>query len=171
MVVTAKPAAGRYTRGIKQPNAVRLSAVSALLTAEPTISKAELARRTGLSRTSVAYYLRHIAVEVAAAAEKQTEVRERAVETHLDLLDRVARSADDVRAEVARFRSRSPDPALAQAFFAGHSTLNAIHRTLGELLGEIAPPTTNLYLARIDALLATPVDPSSLPAHMRATVG
>jgi transcriptional regulator with XRE-family HTH domain len=168
---TSAPGRGRYARGIKQPNPVKLSAVSALLAAHPSISKSELARRAGLTRATVGYYMKHLAAEVAAAAEKKAEVRERTVASHLDLLERVTRSADEVGAEVERLRSRTPDPAVARAFFAGHSTLNAIHRTLGELLGEIAPPTHNVYLTKIDALLAAPVDAASLPAHVRATLG
>ena len=142
---TSAPERGRHARGIKQPNPVKLSAVSAVLAADPSISKSEVARRTGLTRATVGYYVRHLAAEVAAAAERKAEVRERAVASHFDLLERVTRSADEVRAQVARLRSPAPDPALARAFFAGHATLNAIHRTLGELLGEIAPPTHNVY--------------------------
>jgi hypothetical protein len=56
LVDVAKQRLSRYERGIAHPDPVKLAALRALIEADPTTSKAELARRTGMSRASVGYY-------------------------------------------------------------------------------------------------------------------
>jgi hypothetical protein len=173
MVVAIKqsaPAGSRWDRGIKRPNEVKLAALGVLLEREPGLSKAELCRRTGIGRSTLPYYLRALGGAVAAAASKNAEVKERAALTHLGLLDRVLSAADEVRSEIAKLTSSQPDPTIAQAVFRGHATLNQIHRLVGELLGDIAPPTTNIYLTKLDAFLSAPVQPGQLSPALRAAI-
>jgi hypothetical protein len=61
-------------------------------------------------------------------------------------------------------------PATASATFRGFGTLERLYRLVGELLGELSPPTTNVYLTRVEALLAGEVDTAALSPQLRVTL-
>lgn len=161
----------RYARGVKRLNPVLVSGIHALLEKQPGISNAELARRLSCSRQTVIYYRRALRSELEKLAARDDKVKARIVLDQLDLVQRVTEAADDVRSEIARFTSSQPDPVVASVKFRGHGALNQIHRLLGELIGEVAPPTTNIFLTRMDAFVADVVDPDKLPSHVRARLG
>ncbi|MBI5500851.1 MAG: winged helix-turn-helix transcriptional regulator [Deltaproteobacteria bacterium] len=141
-----------------------------MLAADPGVSKSELARRVGVSRTTLAYYLRSMPIEVQAAQGATAETRRKVALDHFDLLDRIAAAADDVREVIADLRKQPTTPATAGAIFAGHRTAERLWRLLGELLGQVAPPTTNIYLTRVEALLSGPVDRASLSPTLRSAL-
>jgi hypothetical protein len=164
MVDGAQAKPSRYERGIANPDPVKLAALRALIEADPSTSKAELSRRLGISRASVGYYVRAIAAEVAQA--KGEAVSRRAL-SHIDLVQRVAATADEVRDEIARVRASKANPT---AIFAGYRTLVQVERLLAELLGEVQP-AANVYLQRVEVLLSTPVDAGTLSPALRAALG
>ncbi len=169
MQPTTPSNSSRYARGVKRLNPVLVSGIHGLLEQHPAISNAELARRLSCSRQTVIYYRRALRAELEKLAERDESVKTRLVLDQLDLVRRVTEAADDVKSEIARFRSSQPDPVIASVKFKGHGTLNQIHRLLGELIGEVSPPTTNIFLTRMDAFVAEDtVDPAKLPPHVRA---
>jgi DNA-binding Lrp family transcriptional regulator len=162
----------RYSRGVKQLDPALVNGIHAILEQNPGISNAELARRLSKSRQTILYYRRALRAELANLAARNDQAKERLVMSQLDLVDRVTEAADDVRREISRFKSRDPDPVIATVKFRGHGTLNQIHRLLGEILGEVSPATTNIYLTRMEAFVAADtVDPATLPPHVRARLG
>jgi AcrR family transcriptional regulator len=161
-----KPTQSRYARGIANPDPVKLAALRALLESDPTLGKADVARRVGLSRASVGYYVRSIAADVARARE---EAATRRVLSHVDLVERVAGVASDVREEIARVRRSGGKN--ASALFAGFRTLLAAERLLAELVGEIAPPAQNTYVLQVAAMLDRPVAASALSTTARTALG
>ncbi len=168
MVVTAKNAGSRYARGIRAPDPAKLRAVRELLERDPAITKKALAEAAGLSRTALGYYLRAMRDELAAVATKNEDVRRRQVLSHLDLVERVSGTADEVRSEISKLRATNgANPA---AIFAGYRTLVAVERLLGELLGEVRPASTTVYMQKIDVLLATPADDARFSPELRAAL-
>lgn len=172
MQATTGKKSSRYARGVKRLNPVLVSGIHALLEQHPGITNSELARRLSCTRQTIIYYRRALRSELEKLAARDEEVKTRIVLDQLDLVKRVTEAADDVRGEIARFKSSQPDPVIAGTKFRGHATLNQIHRLLGELLGEVAPPTTNIFLTRMDAFVSQDaVDPAMLPLHIRARLG
>jgi hypothetical protein len=148
---------------------VLVSALHALLEQHPGISNAELARRLGKSRQTILYYRKALRAELEQLAARDEKVKERMVLDQLDLVERVTEAADDVRQEIRRLTSSDPDPVIASTKFRGHGTLNQIHRLLGELIGEVSPPTTNVFLTRMDTFISKEeIDPADLPENVRA---
>jgi AcrR family transcriptional regulator len=132
------------------------------------MSKADLGRKVGLSRTAVAYYLRSMTTDLAAAAAQNVEVKRRRVLNHLDLVERVASTADEAREEIAKLRAtKGVNPSV---IFAGYRALTGIERLLAELLGDIQPPTQNTYVLQVAALLDQPVALSALSEPSRAVL-
>jgi hypothetical protein len=169
MQATTAKKSSRYARGVKRMNPVLVSGIHALLEHHPGISNAELARRLSCSRQTVIYYRRALRAELEKLAARDEEVKTRLVLDQLDLVQRVTEAADDVRSEIARFTSSQPDPVIASVKFRGHGALNQIHCLLGELIGEVSPPTTNIFLTRMDTFVGQEsVDPAKLPPHIRA---
>lgn len=105
MVVIAKTAGSRYARGIRAPDPEKLRAVRELLERDPAMTKKALAEAVGLSRTALGYYLRAMRDELAAAATKNEDVRRRQALSHLDLVERVSGTADEVRDEITKLRT------------------------------------------------------------------
>ena len=172
MQVGSTKKASRYARGVKQLDPTLVKGIHAILEQNPGISNAELARRLSRSRQTILYYRRGLRAELAKFAARDEQVHERLVLSQFDLVNRVTEAADDVRREISRFKSSDPDPVLATIKFRGHSTLNQIHRLLGELVGEVSPPTTNIFLTRMDAFVAADtVEAAALPAGIRARLG
>ncbi len=166
LVAASTTAPGRYARGVRSPNPVKLAALRALLEADPTLSKAEIGRRVGLSRASVGYYLRTVSADLARA---RGAAAERRVLSHVDLVERVAGTADELREEIGKLRAAKGTNSAT--VFAGYRTLVQVERLLGELLGEIKPPTQNTYLVQVAALLDRPLDPSALSDAARVALG
>lgn len=162
---------GRYERGVKRPAAALLAGIQELLAKDPSISKSEIARRLGVSRQTVLYAMRAMSVAVAIAAERDDAARHRLAVDHLTLIERVLATADEVRVDLGTLRKLPPAPGTASVVFRGYAVLNNVHRLLGELLGEISPPTTNVYLTRVEALLCQPTDPSTLSTTSRTALG
>lgn len=160
MVDVTKHRPSRYERGVAHPDPVKLAALRALIEADPTLSKTELAKRAGVSRATVGYYLRTIAEDVAQAKD---EAASRRALSHVDLVRRVAATADEVREEIARVRASKAAPT---AVFAGYRTLVQVERLLAELLGDVQP-AANVYLQRVEVLLSTPVDANALSPSLR----
>lgn len=169
-----KSAAGgrqrRYDRGVRRPRPEVLARLRQLLAASPTISKSELARRAGLSRASVGYYLRHVKVDGAHAIVQSEPIRAPSV-THQQLVERVAHAADDVRLVISELRAEPTTPATSASIFRGYTTAARLWHLLGELLGQIAPPQQNVYLNQVTMLLQQPTAPASLSPTTRAALG
>lgn len=162
--------AGRYARGVRNPNPDTAKRIREILGTEPAISKSELARRAGVSRATAAYYLRAMPLEAQAAQAAAADNRRKAVLDHFDLLDRIGAAGDDVREVIADLRKQPTTPATAGAIFKGYGTLERLWRLIGELLGEVSPPTTNVYLTKVEALLSGPVDAARLSPDLRAAL-
>jgi predicted transcriptional regulator len=134
-----------------------------VLAENPTISKRALAAEAGISRAAVYMYLATMKADVMKAATQSRDVLERSAMTHLDLIDRLKVSTIDIESVISELRVMPMTTANASAVFRGYSVLEKHHRLIGELLGEVSPPTTNVYLTQVQALLSRPVDPATLP--------
>ena len=154
----------RYARGVSRLDPVKVEAIETALGDDPTLSKSELARRTGLSRATVLYYLRAMPSALQGAHDT---AKDRAAESHLDLVAHVADARRAVRAELDRLATLPLHPSTSGVMFRGFGTLERLLRLQAELLGEVSPPTTNVYLSRIELLLASPVSPNALPEELR----
>jgi transposase-like protein len=169
MVAAPPSSPSRWQRGIRRPDEIKLAALAALLEREPGMSKAELCRKSGIGRSTLPYYIRHIREAVAEAASRNEEARERIALTHVDLVARMNRTAVEVRADLDRLRA-SKATASPAVIFSGVRALVQVERLLGELLGEIQPPTQNTYVLQVAALLDRPVELSTLSATSRAVL-
>jgi hypothetical protein len=108
--------------------------------------------------------------QVQAVAARKAAVQDRLADGHLELLAKVATAGEEVREVIAELRGLPITPATASAIFRGHAVLERYHRLTAELLGEIAPPTTNIYLTRVEAMLSAQVNPGSLSPELRAAL-
>ncbi len=106
---------------------------------------------------------------LAKAATENEEARKRIALTQVDLVDRINATAADVRDEIAQLRT-SKGGRNASLVFAGVRALVAVERLLGELVGQLQPPTTSVYLQKIDVLLATPADATRFSPELRAAL-
>lgn len=150
---------GRYARGVKSPRPELLRRMKDLLAEEPSISKSELARRLSVTRATATYYLRALGAEIQVAKARVGESKEKAMMTHLELLDRLSTATNEIQRVIGELRSEPTSPSTAGAVFRGYAVLQSYLRLLGELLGEVSPPQTNVYLTRVETLLASPVTP------------
>lgn len=173
LVVSAAAKAGRRrSKGVKRPSEALSREIARILQREPGIPKAKLARELGVTRVTVSRYLHTMQVDVAKAAARDAAVRQRVEMSHVDLVERVASAADEVRSVIGRLRkAQVPQPGKASAVFRGYASLTQLYRLLGELLGQVQPATTNVYLTKVEALLATPASVSALPPAVRAAMG
>jgi len=157
----------RYRQGVSNPRPELVEAIREALEADPGINKSELARRVGVSRQTVNYYLRAMGKELQEVASRRQEVKDRATLSHLDLLDRLAGATEEIGEIIRELREQPMTPALARAAFNGYSVLERYNRLIGELLGEVSPPTQNVYITKIEALLNAPLEPGALPNELR----
>jgi transposase-like protein len=141
-----------------------------VLAENPTTSKAELARKVGITRTSLYYALRHLKSGDAQSTAHAESGKAVAV-THQQLVERVAHAADDVRLVIGDLRAEPTTPTTAAAVFRGYSTAAKLWHLLGELLGEIAPPQQTLYLNQVTLLLEQSVAPTALSRTTRTALG
>jgi predicted transcriptional regulator len=151
----------RYHRGVRNLRPELVEGIRLALSKEPGISKAEVARRLGVSRATVGYYLRAMKDVVA---DTRTAARDTVVRNQLELVARVSESVDALESDLQRVRQLPFGTSSAQVLFRGYATLVTYHRLLGELLGQVSPPTTNLYLVKVEQLLRAEISPARLPA-------
>jgi len=166
----ARKTSGRYARGVKNLDPALVDRIRAALTADPSIAKAELARQIGVSRSTLSYYLRALPEQVQAVAARKEEVQNSLANSHLELLTKVSAAGEQIEQVIAELRTLPTTPATASAVFRGYAVLERYHRLSGELLGEIAPPTTNVYLMKVEAMLSAQVNPASLSPELRAAL-
>jgi predicted transcriptional regulator len=138
------------------------------LVERPDISKSELARRLGTSRQTVIQYLRTMQREVKDAERRVAEIRDRRAITHLDLVDRVAKAADEIDSMIAELRNEPMAPGTAATMFRGYSVLERMLRLLGEAIGEVSPPAqNNVYIERLQTVMTQPISTSLLSPTAR----
>jgi hypothetical protein len=169
-MVSALEKTGRYERGVKNLDPVKAAAIQAVLAVSPTITRAELGRRVGLSKSSVAYYLRGLQADVAAATAKREEIREQRGETQAELAEMVATLATRMNDEARKLLDRSMDDLPAKTV-AGKlaSACAQLARASAALSGK--PTTTNVHIQQLQALLMAPVDLNRLSPVARAVHG
>lgn len=160
----------RRAPGIKRPDPKKLAVLRGLLESEPGLTKAALARRAGLGRSTLPLYLKHIRDDVAKAAAQNDATRDRLAMTHVDLVARVDETAREVRDDLTRLRAAGP-VGNAAVIFSGVRALVQVERLVGELLGIVKPPTQNTYILQVRALMEQSVPPSSLSTTTRAVLG
>jgi len=112
MVATSTLSQSRYARGIKNPDPIKMDVLRVLLERDPSISKADLARKAGLSRAGVTYYIRSMREEMARATAKSEELRRRAAENDVDLSLLVKSLALRMGREVEGLLSKYPPAKL-----------------------------------------------------------
>ncbi len=170
MVASARASSGRWARGIRKPNEVKLAALQVVLERNPGLSKAEICRKSGIGRSTLPYYLRHLREAVATAIEKNTDARERLALTHVDLVTRMNKTAVEVRRDLDRLRApkSSANPAV---IFSGVRALVQVERLVAELLGAVQPANQTTYVVQVAALLNQAVSPSLLSSTARSVLG
>ena len=126
---------GRYARGVLNPDPAVLDSIRKVIAEEPGIAKAALARRLGLSRATVGYYLRHMGKAVRVAAERNAHLRERRTLDYFSLLERVAAAGDEIATVIDSLKQAPLGPQTASTIFKGHLALERNQRLLGELMG------------------------------------
>lgn len=161
----------RYDRGVKNPDPVLSERIAAIMRAEPTVSRSELARRVGVTRQTVGYYLRALTAELADVAAVSEGVRTRRATNQLELVEHVGRAAAKIEAEIETLSTLPIGERRATAMFRGYGTLATYQRLIGELLGEISPATTNVYMTRVEQLLTIELPDDRLPADQRGRIG
>lgn len=169
MSTTAK---NRYQTGVSKLRPELVDKIRQALVANPGLSKSALARAVGVSRQTAVLYLKALPKEAEASARLDGDVRGRVVlTTHLDLIGSIGRACEDVNDEINRLRAGPASPATSGLIFKGFGTLERLWRLLGELLGQVSPPTVNhVYLTKVDALLSTSVAAADLSPAFRAAL-
>lgn len=160
----------RYERGVRSLRPDVVDSIRAALTADPAVTKSELARRVGVSRATLGYYLRGMGENAESVAKRRDDHGERIAASHAELVERVALSVEEVRGEIRKLQAFPTSPTSASAVFRGYGTLERLFRLLGELLGQVSPPTTNVYLQKVEVLLSSPVGADSLSPMLRAAL-
>lgn len=149
----------RYARGVSRLDPEKVEAIETALRDEPTLSKSELARRTGLSRATVLYYLR------AMPSALQGGTREGQGPSGGEPLGpgRTRRRCPTRRPGGAGPAGGVAAPPLDLGRdVQGLRHAGAVAPASSRVAGRGCPPTTNLYLSRIEVLLASPVSPNAL---------
>jgi hypothetical protein len=159
----------RYGKGVQKLRPELVEKIRTALTADPNLSKSALARAVGVSRQTVVLYLKALPEQTKATAQRNEEIQERVARTtHLDLIDSISRACEDVNEEIKKLRAMPASLATSSVIFKGFGTLERLWRLLGEVLGQVSPPSVNhVYLTKVDALLATSLDPADLSTGLR----
>ncbi len=161
----------RYERGIRRPNAVRLAALQGVLEAQPGISKTELARRIGVSRATISYYLRALDYELQAAKERDEALRHRAAVHQIDIAASVGDLAQRLRnAAVSLLDDRGADLAAKSVAARLSTAFERLARLSTDLAGRTKTGTTNIHIDELRAVLLGPVDVARLSPAARATI-
>lgn len=161
----------RYQRGIRTLNPDLVTRLREELVHDPHVSKAELARRLGVSRQTVVLYLKAMPRALDEAERHSTEIKTRRALTQLDLIDDIRDAVDDVRGVIGELRENPAQPGHASAVFRGYAVAERLWRLLGEMIGEVSPPTQNVYIDKVQALLTQPVDVAGLSPTARTAIG
>jgi predicted transcriptional regulator len=159
----------RYARGVRNPQPKLLERISEGLAADPRASRSEVARRLGISRATLSYYLRFI--KEHAVTVKRDELKRCAALSQQDLVERIGEAAAEVTQVIGELRAGPTSPSTAGAVFKGYATLERVWRLLGEIVGDVAGPRQNIYIGQVQALLNQPVAASSLSPATRAALG
>ncbi len=161
----------RYERGIKRPNAVKAAALQGLLAKHPGASKSELARRLGVSRQTVAYYLRSLQADVAAAVANDEALRLRAAVRQVDVAEGVATLAEKLREHAVNLLDdRSGDLAAKSVAARLSAAYERLARLSADLSGRTKPAATNVHIEELRAVLLAPVDASRLSSAAQANL-
>lgn len=161
----------RYERGIRRPNPVRVATLQGLLAKNPGLSKAELARRLGVSRATIGYYLRALEEALAVAKERDEALRVRAGAHQVDIAEGVTTLAEKLRQQASRLLDASSDDLAAKSVAARLSTAyERLARLSADLSGRTKPGATNVYVEELRAVLLAPVDASRLSSAARASL-
>lgn len=161
----------RYERGVKNLNPKVVEKIQKELSQQPTQSKSELARKVGVSRQTLLYYLRALPKQTEALAKENIEIQKRNSINHLALLENIQSSANDIQKTIGQLKGVSFSLENASAIFKGYAVLEKYFRLLGELLGEVSPPATNLYITKVEALLNSSIDVKQLPPAIQQVLG
>jgi transcriptional regulator with XRE-family HTH domain len=160
----------RYLRGIKRPSPELMARIECELARDPAMSKSELARRVGVSRQTVAYYLRALPEHAGLVAAANKDVATTIATAHRNLIERALKATDDVEAEIGRLRALPTSAQTSAVTFRGFGTLERLLRLLAELTKPAETPQQNLYLNQISVLLNQPVAPESLSHAAQAAL-
>lgn len=161
----------RYARGIKRPNAVKVAALQGLLTKHPGASKSELARRLGVSRQTVSYYLRSLQDDVHAAAANDAALRVRAAAHQVDVAESVAALAEKLREQAAKLLDDGTGDLAAKSVAARlASAYERLARLSSDLSGRTKPGPTSVVIEELRAVLLAPVDMSRLSSAAQASL-
>ena len=142
-----------------------LDQIRNLLAQEPTLTKADLARRLGVSRATLGYYWRHLSTD----SQETSRTLQAPAITHSILVERVAHAADDVRLVIADLRAGPATPANAASVFKGYGALEPLWRLFGELMGDVSPGG-NVYLTKVEAMLSAPIRDRDLSPGLQAAL-
>lgn len=177
MVATTELTSGkptRHQRGVQKLNPELVQKIRDELAKEP-ISKSALARRLGVSRPTIIWYLKALASQPEPAPPGQCEpvpsIQMQAQATQDDVVKRATRACDEIEEQIRELRASPPSTSVACAAFKGYSVLERFLKLLAELRQEISPPQQNLFV-QVAALMSQPVDPRTLaPAERRTILG
>lgn len=162
----------RYQRGIQNLNPELVQKIRDELAKEP-LSKSALARRLGVSRPTIIWYLKALANQPEPAppaiGEPAPSIQMQAPATQDDVVKRAARACDEIEEQIRELRASPPSTSVACAAFKGYSVLERFLKLLAELRQEIAPTQQNVYV-QIAALMSQPVDPKTLAAVERRAI-
>ncbi len=171
-MTSAPPASTKYQRGVQHLRPELLKRIKREMEKDPTLTKAALARRLGVSRQTVHSYLRGLPHAAAEATARAEETRTTVVTTtHVDLISAVSRAVEDVQEEIAKLRACPTSPGASGVIFRGFATLERLWRLLGELLGQVSPPEQHVYVTMVNNLLNQQLDPGRLSPSARELPG
>jgi len=164
----------RHQRGVQKLNPELVQKIRDELAKEP-LSKSALARRLGVSRPTIIWYLKALANQpepaTTAMSEPVPSIQMQAQATQDDVVKRAARACDEIEEQIRELRASPSSTSVACAAFKGYSVLERFLKLLAELRQEIAPAQQNVYV-QIAALMSQPIDPKALePAEQRTILG
>jgi hypothetical protein len=113
----------RYREGVRRPRPATLEKIRAAMLADPGASRRELARRCGISRTTLTYYLRAVGDRLPETMKMTDDARDREVLGFLDVLAEFKVNATEIRGEIRKLQSLPLDPATSAAIFRGFEVL------------------------------------------------
>ncbi len=159
----------RYLRGIKRLTPEIVERIQLELGKDPSMSKSELARRVGVARSTLILYLKRLPEQVKEAAAKNDEIKNKAVLNQIQFLEKIQQLAGEIHGTILELKTGPIDPENASVQFRGYSTLHQFYRLLGEALGELAPPTQNVFLVRLEQIASRDIE-LELPAGLKADI-
>jgi len=169
-MVAIKPESGRWHRGVKQPNEIKLAALRALIEREPGLTKTELCIRTGIGRSTLPYYLRHVREELAHATAKNEKLRLQAAEKDVDLALMVTSLAVRMGREVDSLLERSGNDLASKSVAARLAVaFDRLTRLSADMSGNM--PSVNVQFNQFQTIALASLNPSLLSAEAQAVHG